>query len=204
MTVTLVTFSSRGVRKDFAVAAGGMLIGRKTDADLRIPLREVSREHCRLALNGKKAILKDLDSSNGTFVNDQRIVQATLKPGDLIRIGSVILTVQIDGLPKKISPPSPPQAGKRGAADAPTELQPTAFAKPAKPAKPAKAAAPAPAEEEIDLDAMEELDLDDVSDLDLESLGLGDDEEVEEVEDVEVLGENDLEVDEGSDKEVTK
>jgi predicted component of type VI protein secretion system len=199
MTVTLVTFSNKGVRKDFPVASGGMLIGRKTDADLRIPLREVSREHCRLSLNGKKAILKDLESSNGTFVNDQRIVQATLKPGDQIKIGTVLLTVQIDGVPKKITPPSQPQQGKRGAADAPTELQPVPTAKSAK-----AAATPAPAEEEIDLDAMEELDLDDVSDLDLDKLGLGDDEESEDAEDVEVLGEDDLEVDEGSDKEVTK
>jgi predicted component of type VI protein secretion system len=193
MLVTLVTFSNKGVRKDFAVEAGGMVIGRKTDADLRIPLREVSREHCRLSINGKKAILKDLESSNGTFVNDQRIVQATLKPGDQIKIGPVVLTVQIDGSPKKIAPPIAPQAGKRGTADAPTEIQSIA------PAKAGKAAASA--EDEIDLDTMEELDLDDVSDLDLDKLGLGDDEDAEEVE---VLGEDDLEVDEGSDKEVTK
>jgi len=194
MVVTLVTFSNKGVRKDFPVASGGLVIGRKTDADLRIPLREVSREHCHLSINGKKAILKDLESSNGTFVNDQRIVQATLKAGDQIKIGSVVFTVQIDGLPKTLTPPSPPRPGKRGTADAPTELQPVAPAKGAK-------AAPASEEAEIDFDAMEELDLDDVSDLDLDKLGLGEDEAVE---DVEVLDEEDLEVDEGSDKEVTK
>ncbi len=192
MTVTLVTFGNKGVRKDFPVASGGMLIGRRTDADLRIPLREVSREHCRLSLNGKKVILKDLDSSNGTFVNEQRVVQATLKPGDRIKIGSVVFTVQIDGQPAKIAPPGPAQMARRAAADAPTEMRPTA------PAGRAKAAAPVVDEDEIDLDAMEELDLDDVSDLDLDSLGL--DEDVDEAEDVEVLGEDDLEVDEDPQK----
>jgi pSer/pThr/pTyr-binding forkhead associated (FHA) protein len=194
MTVTLVTFSPKGVRKDFAVESGGIVIGRKTDADLRIPLREVSREHCRLSLNGKKVVLHDLDSGNGTYVNEQRIVQATLKPGDRIKVGPVVFTIQIDGMPKKISPPAPQLPAKRASADAPTEVSPSRM-----PAKTAPSDA-----DEVDLDTLEELDLDDVSDFDLDDLDLGEDEDAEEVEDVEEIADSDLEIDEDSDTEVTK
>jgi predicted component of type VI protein secretion system len=190
MTVTLVTFSPKGVRKDFPLESGTMLIGRKTEADLRIPLQEISREHCRLSVNGKKVVLHDLDSGNGTFVNEQRIVQATLKAGDRIKIGPVVFTVQIDGVPKKVLPPAPPAPpAKRARADAPTEVLPT---------HPPAKSAPAD-EEEIDLDAMEELDLDDVSDFDLDDLDLDEDEEAEEIEDAEEIGSDDLDVDEDSD-----
>lgn len=198
MKVTLVTFSRKGARKDFAVESASMLIGRKSDADLRIPLEEVSREHCRLSVNGKKVVLHDLDSSNGTFVNDQRIVQAALKAGDRIKIGPVVFTVQIDGQPTKISPPAqlgppaPSRPAKKAAPEAPTEMTPVSSG--------------AGADEEIDLDSLEELNLDDVSDMDLGDLDVDkeDLEEVEEVEEVEELDEDDLEVDEDSGTEVAK
>jgi len=197
MTVTLVTFSPKGTRKDFPLE-GTILIGRKTEADLRIPLQEISREHCRVSVNGKKVILNDLDSGNGTFVNDQRVVQATLKAGDRIKIGPVIFIVQIDGIPKKIAPPAPSAPAKRAPADAPTEVSPTPV--------PAKAA---PSDgEEIDLDSLEELDLDDVSDFDLDDLDLGEDENEDEgskdIGEVEEIDDDDLAIDEDSDTDTKK
>jgi predicted component of type VI protein secretion system len=191
MVVTLVTFSPKGVRKDFPLESGSLLIGRKTEADLRIPLQEISREHCRISVNGRKVVLHDLDSGNGTFVNEQRIVQATLKAGDRIKIGPVVFTVQIDGLPKKISPPAPPSPPARHAsADAPTEVSPTRVPSAKAPASSTKA--PPSGEEEIDLDNLEELDLDDVSDFDLDDLDVDEDEGAEVIEDAEIIEDDDL------------
>lgn len=167
MKVNLVTFSKKGVRKDFPLSGPSMVIGRKTDADLRIPLSEVSRNHCELVVNGNKAILRDMGSSNGTFVNDQKIVQASLKPGDVIRVGPISLLVQIDNVPARVKPPVPGRpAAPKAAPDAPTEVKATpGFA----------------ADEDIDFEELEELDVGDVSDLDIDDLDIGSDEDIEEV-----------------------
>jgi len=64
-----------------------VLIGRHTDADVRLAMPDVSRRHCRLVFDGRSWWVVDLDSTNGTFVNDERIDRAELQPGDHVRIG---------------------------------------------------------------------------------------------------------------------
>jgi pSer/pThr/pTyr-binding forkhead associated (FHA) protein len=75
------------------------VIGRREDCDLRIPLGEVSRKHCRLIKDGDVVRLEDLGSSNGTYHNGQRVQEAVLTPGDNVQVGPVTFVVQIDGLP---------------------------------------------------------------------------------------------------------
>ncbi|MFH1419825.1 MAG: FHA domain-containing protein [Planctomycetota bacterium] len=185
MKVVLVTFSKSGVRKEFPVEGNTMVIGRKTDADLRIPVGEVSRQHCRISIKETKLTLQDLESSNGTLVNNQKILQATLNAGDSVRVGPVTFIIQIDGQPAEISPPTP---GKPGAGAMPAE----------RPTELSRKATFADDSNDIDIDDMEELDIDDVSDLDLDGLDLDEDDD-----DVEELDENDLVVDDSSDIEVT-
>jgi pSer/pThr/pTyr-binding forkhead associated (FHA) protein len=73
------------------------LVGRHTDADVRLPLPDVSRHHCRLVwLDGRWQVL-DLNSLNGVFVNDQQVRQAALQAGDLLRIGGFVFRVELDG-----------------------------------------------------------------------------------------------------------
>ena len=71
------------------VLSGQMLIGRDSDrAQICLHHPHVSRLHARIVLRGKTAILVDLNSANGTFVNGRRIVaDTTLRPGDRIDIG---------------------------------------------------------------------------------------------------------------------
>ncbi len=69
-------------------------IGRHDDCQIRIRSSLVSRRHCELFEEGNNLILRDLGSSNGTFVNDKRVLgQQTLKPGDILTIGGVTLRV---------------------------------------------------------------------------------------------------------------
>src|SRR5438045_2352558 len=75
------------------------VIGRREDCDLRIPLGEVSRKHCRILRDGDSLKLEDLGSSNGTFLNGQRVQEALLSPGDTIQVGPVVFVLQIDGQP---------------------------------------------------------------------------------------------------------
>lgn len=68
-------------------------IGRASRADFILDVPLVSRLHCRLRANSTGLKIFDLDSTNGTFVNDRRIKRATLVPGDRIDIGRVSLVV---------------------------------------------------------------------------------------------------------------
>jgi len=73
------------------------LIGRNPDAHLCLPDdRYFSRNHCLLEINPPRAFVRDLRSTNGTFVNGQRINDAFLKNGDLIQCGETILLVEVN------------------------------------------------------------------------------------------------------------
>jgi pSer/pThr/pTyr-binding forkhead associated (FHA) protein len=64
------------------------VLGRHTTADIRLPLADISRKHCRFVFADGCWQIIDLDSLNGIFVNNQRVHRAILHQGDRIRIGS--------------------------------------------------------------------------------------------------------------------
>ena len=66
-------------------------IGRGLSADLRLDENSVSRRHARLVNDSSGARILDDRSSNGTFVNGQRVEQAALANGDLVMLGRVAL-----------------------------------------------------------------------------------------------------------------
>ncbi len=69
-------------------------IGRTTKADFIVDAALVSRVHCRLtAGDDDQLTVEDLDSTNGTQVNGQRVTRATLKTGDTLTVGRVEFTV---------------------------------------------------------------------------------------------------------------
>ena len=72
------------------------LIGRSPDAHLCLPNdRYFSRNHCLLEMNPPHSYLRDLDSTNGTFLNGHRVKDASLKNGDRIQCGETILEVEV-------------------------------------------------------------------------------------------------------------
>jgi ABC-type multidrug transport system ATPase subunit/pSer/pThr/pTyr-binding forkhead associated (FHA) protein len=71
---------------------GLMVIGREPGrVQIHLPHPQVSRLHARITLQGQSAILTDLGSANGTYVNGQRIASVTLRPGDHVDIGPYAL-----------------------------------------------------------------------------------------------------------------
>jgi diguanylate cyclase (GGDEF)-like protein len=62
-------------------------VGRGDEADIRLDDDGVSRLHCSLAASGDSALVKDLGSSNGTFVNGDRVHERQLRDGDRVQIG---------------------------------------------------------------------------------------------------------------------
>ncbi len=104
MDVKLVMFKPNGQRKDFEITSDLTTIGRSEDCTLRIPLSSISRKHCELIRDEQGIRVRDLASSNGTYVNNQRVNEAVLNAGDKLMVGPVIFTVQIDGVPEEITP----------------------------------------------------------------------------------------------------
>ena len=76
----------------FALEGDQLIIGRDATSGIAINDAEVSRKHARLTFQGGKYVLEDLGSTNGTFVNGQRLVSsAVLKPGDVVSLGEQIV-----------------------------------------------------------------------------------------------------------------
>lgn len=70
-----------------------ILIGRSNDLDVVLVEDMVSRKHARVVLTGDQLIIEDLGSTNGTFVNGEKIKRARLKEGDRVLIGTSIIRI---------------------------------------------------------------------------------------------------------------
>jgi pSer/pThr/pTyr-binding forkhead associated (FHA) protein len=90
----LQTDADGGDSMVFRIRAGAVkTVGRATGADFVVDAALVSRLHCRLTATDEGLEVKDLESTNGTFVNDKRVASASLAAGDRLRVGRVELTV---------------------------------------------------------------------------------------------------------------
>jgi pSer/pThr/pTyr-binding forkhead associated (FHA) protein len=104
MNVNLVMFKADGTRRDFPLRKSKVVLGRINSCDLRIPLSSVSRQHCQIEARDDRITVRDLGSSNGTFLNNDRIQESALTAGDELVIGPVVFTVVVDGKPAEIEP----------------------------------------------------------------------------------------------------
>ncbi len=104
MDVKLVMFRPNGQRKDFPLMNPVTVIGRGENCDLRVPLVSVSRRHCELRVQGQGLKVRDLASSNGTYVNNGRVTEVDLRAGDRLAVGPIVFTLQVDGEPEEIKP----------------------------------------------------------------------------------------------------
>lgn len=81
-----------------ALAEGRTItLGRTKACDICVDELSVSRRHCTLQTREDGCEVVDLQSANGTFVNDGRVTSALLKPGDRLRLGSIVLEVGVPG-----------------------------------------------------------------------------------------------------------
>jgi hypothetical protein len=87
----LVIMSGPGVGKKFPVVPMTMTIGREHDNNIELKDQEVSRYHARILYQGGKYQLQDLESSSGTWLNDEKISESPLEHGDKIRMGNTEL-----------------------------------------------------------------------------------------------------------------
>ena len=93
-------------------------IGRVEDNTFQIAEASISSHHCEILLRGNDVVLHDLNSTNGTFLNNEKVSEVVLRPGQTLRFGQVELRID-DGKP--VSPPPAPVGGSAPApASAPT------------------------------------------------------------------------------------
>lgn len=95
-----VRLFERGTEEDppreILVEKEEFLIGRAPDCDLRLPPAAVSRHHCMLRVSSDEVTVIDLGSSNGTYLNGQRVrSQATLRSGDELQLDNVSYLVDL-------------------------------------------------------------------------------------------------------------
>jgi len=69
-------------------------VGRAPRADFVVDAALVSRLHCRLTATDDAVDVVDLDSTNGTYINDQRVKSGCIRNGDRLRVGRVEFTIQ--------------------------------------------------------------------------------------------------------------
>jgi len=101
VTLTVIEGPSRGATA--ALRGGTLRVGSAEGCALRLTDRRVSRVHCELLVAGSALALRDLGSTNGTFVEGLRVRDADLVPGAVVRVGDSAFRVDIDATPAMVA-----------------------------------------------------------------------------------------------------
>ncbi len=120
----LVILSAGLAGRSQELTAEKTTIGRVEDNTLQIAEASVSSHHCEVLLRGADVVVHDLNSTNGTYINGEKVTEGVLKPGQLLRLGQVELRLDT-GAP-----------GARSAAPATAPANAPAPAPPKRPAEP--------------------------------------------------------------------
>ena len=90
----LVVLSEGMTGKTCELSGDKATIGRLDDNTFPIAEGSVSSHHCEILLKGKDIFVKDLNSTNGTFINNERITEGQLKPGQILRLGQIEMRLE--------------------------------------------------------------------------------------------------------------
>src|SRR5688572_3107851 len=109
-----IVLESGGPPRSYPVGRS-LIIGRHSGAGVVIDDPQSSREHTGIAFDGRAYVVRDLDSRNGTFLNEAQVLgPEVLHPGDRIRIGRTIFAFELDdddaGLAPELRVPRPASA----------------------------------------------------------------------------------------------
>jgi pSer/pThr/pTyr-binding forkhead associated (FHA) protein len=101
-------------------------IGRVEDNMFQIADPSVSSHHCEVLVRGSDVVIKDLNSTNGTFINGEKISESVLKPGQSLRLGQIELQLLTEGMPMPapVAAPAPAPAPAAPSPAAPPARKP--------------------------------------------------------------------------------
>src|SRR5258706_46675 len=86
---SLVLLSEGLTGRTYELKVDRTTVGRVSDNAFEIPEASVSSHHAEIILQGNDVVIRDLGSTNGTFINGEKITEAVLKPGQTLRFGTV-------------------------------------------------------------------------------------------------------------------
>src|SRR6476646_1195184 len=119
----LVVLSAGLTGRSHELKADKTTIGRVEDNTFQIAEPSVSSHHCEVEMRGSDVLVKDLNSTNGTFINGEKVTESVLKPGQTLRLGQVEIRLETEGMPapapSAASAPAPAPASAPAPATAP-------------------------------------------------------------------------------------
>jgi pSer/pThr/pTyr-binding forkhead associated (FHA) protein len=71
-------------------------IGRVEDNTFQIAEPSVSSHHCEVLLRGSDVVVRDLNSTNGTYINGEKVAESVIKPGQILRLGQIEMRLETD------------------------------------------------------------------------------------------------------------
>jgi len=98
------------------LSASWTTIGRADGNSFQIVETSISNRHCEVKLRGDELVVRDLRSTNGTYVRGERITEAVLKPGQVLRVGVIEMRLELSATPGGKAPPLPVAPAKSPAA----------------------------------------------------------------------------------------
>jgi len=117
----LVILNQGMTGRTFDLVADQTTVGRLEDNTFHISDGSVSSHHAEILLRGTDIVVRDLNSTNGTFINGEKISEAPLKSGQVLRFGQVELKID-DGKP--VTAPAPAPVAPKKQAEASTMVMP--------------------------------------------------------------------------------
>src|SRR5688572_17816092 len=93
----LVVLSEGLTGRSYELKVDKTTVGRLEDNAFQIAEQSVSSHHCELLLKGNDVIVRDLNSTNGTYINGEKVSEKVLKPGQILRLGNVEARLETDG-----------------------------------------------------------------------------------------------------------
>jgi pSer/pThr/pTyr-binding forkhead associated (FHA) protein len=79
-------------------------IGRVEDNTFQIAEPSVSSHHCEVLLRGTEVVVRDLNSTNGTYINGEKVTETVLKPGQVLRLGQIEMRLETESTPSSAAP----------------------------------------------------------------------------------------------------
>src|SRR5881409_506283 len=90
----LVLLSEGLTGRTYELKTDKTTVGRVSDNAFEIAEASVSSHHCEILLRGNDVVVKDLGSTNGTFINGEKITEAVLRPGQILRCGMIEMRLE--------------------------------------------------------------------------------------------------------------
>ena len=87
---------------EFELEPGFNTLGRNPTNDYRIHDATVSSFHCEIVMSDDSVLVRDLGSTNGTFIDNQQVHEGQLRPGQILRLGSAELRLESQDVPEPV------------------------------------------------------------------------------------------------------